>query len=696
MNRIKWFDAVRAFGLLLVLCYHLFYNILPGGFLGVDIFLTFSGFLITALIMEEVRKRSSFALFRFYKRRFQRIFIPLALCIIFTLPLALLISPDFTVGVGKNIAAALSFTTNLHEIFVGSSYEHQMIPSLYIHTWSLALEMQFYLSWGLICALLSLFSRAVFQDDKARHYNLFRGLVLVVAGVIAASSYVYMQHLYNNNASLDAIYFNSFARFFPFFIGSFAAAIWGVQETLDEEIRSQFFPKNTRFVTAGLIVITLLVAGIFIFNLSQHKFEDDFVYHNGFLFSSILTVVLIYCTHALHIVTPKDVKEPRLLKATADLSYDVYLFHWPLYIILSAIIVNNLAASFATLVASFAFSALMVYYAEKIFISNGHTVVCPSRTDKVACDINNPGCAECIGALRRRRQVTAVTVTAGIVAIGLCALVLYRAPEITSIEEDFAVSYTLADTSRVINLGDSIVSLNATPEPDDGQDNTDKMGEQGEIGDVSSDGGTSSTEPDPEQTLEPEPMPDGSQGETLPMPAAPPADISEITGSVTVIGDSVSLGAQSALENAMNDVYVDSEVSRPVSAGIGILKDLQSRGKLREYVVIALGTNGTNSYEKLFTEIIDELEAGHRLIFVTPFDGRSNENSKATTATAEWMRTLPSQYDFITIADWADLISSQVDTLAGDKVHMGGKTSMALYAGCVADAVVAAAAKPAK
>jgi len=124
--------------------------------------------------------------------------------------------------------------------------------------------------------------------------------------------------------------------------------------------------------------------------------------------------------------------------------------------------------------------------------------------------------------------------------------------------------------------------------------------------------------------------------------------------------------------------------------------DLQKRGELREYVVIALGTNGTNNYESFFTQMIEDIEPGHRIIIVTPFDGRTNDNSRILNATAEWMRGLPAIYDFVTIADWNALISTQVNLLAGDKVHMGGQTSMDLYAGMVADAIRVASQGPAK
>jgi len=175
-----------------------------------------------------------------------------------------------------------------------------------------------------------------------------------------------------------------------------------------------------------------------------------------------------------------------------------------------------------------------------------------------------------------------------------------------------------------------------------------------------------------------------------------PEPTAEISGGVSVIGDSVPLGAKTALENTLSDAYVDASVSRSLKAGVDIITDLQDKGELREYVVIALGTNGTNNYAKLYTQIIEALNPGHRLVIVTPFDGRLNENAKVTDKTAKWIRELPLSYDFITVADWNSLITSQSNLLAKDKVHMGGKTSIKLYADCVAEAVKSASLKPAK
>ena len=68
--RIKWFSFVRIAGLVSVLTYHFFKSAYPGGFIGVDIFFTFSGFLITALMLDEFAKTQRFRLLAFYRRRF--------------------------------------------------------------------------------------------------------------------------------------------------------------------------------------------------------------------------------------------------------------------------------------------------------------------------------------------------------------------------------------------------------------------------------------------------------------------------------------------------------------------------------------------------------------------------------------------------------------------------------------------------
>ena len=344
VNRIKWFDAVRAFGLFLVLGYHLFYNLLPSGFLGVDIFFTFSGFLITALFLEEVRKKGDFDLPKYFKRRARRIILPLFLSVALTLPAVMLISPDFSVGISKQAASALSFTANWYNIGIGASYEAQLIPQIYGHTWSLAILMQFYVGWGGICALLTMLSKAVQKKFSNKQYIFVKRLVLLLSVLIAAGSYVYMQWLHTVVSDLNMIYFNTAARLFPFFIGSAAAVVWGMYPKQDKSLKKKLLTKHPGIKTAAFITIILVVIAAIVLVFSQHDFSDDFIYKYGFLFTPFLTVALIYSAHALHILTPQKKKEPRALTIAAEMSYDMYLYHWPIYIVLSALIMNNMVA----------------------------------------------------------------------------------------------------------------------------------------------------------------------------------------------------------------------------------------------------------------------------------------------------------------------------------------------------------------
>ena len=121
--RIKWFSLIRITGLLLVLLYHFFQTVFPGGFFGVDVFFTFSGFLITALLIEEFNNHQQIDLLGFLKRRFYRIFPPVVVMILVTIPFTFLVRRDYVAGIGGQIAGVLGFMTNFYEMLTGGSYE---------------------------------------------------------------------------------------------------------------------------------------------------------------------------------------------------------------------------------------------------------------------------------------------------------------------------------------------------------------------------------------------------------------------------------------------------------------------------------------------------------------------------------------------------------------------------------------------
>ena len=123
---------VRVTGLLLVLLYHFYKTIFPGGFVGVDVFFTFSGYLITALLIDEYSKHRKIDILGFYRRRFYRIVPPLVLMVLMVIPFTYLVRRDYVANIGTQIAAALGFTTNFYEIMTGGNYESQFVPHLFL------------------------------------------------------------------------------------------------------------------------------------------------------------------------------------------------------------------------------------------------------------------------------------------------------------------------------------------------------------------------------------------------------------------------------------------------------------------------------------------------------------------------------------------------------------------------------------
>ena len=346
--RIKWFSLVRITGLLLVLLYHYFQGVFPGGFIGVDIFFTFSGFLITSLLIDEFAKKKEIDIQGFFKRRFYRIVPPLVFMILVVMPFTLLIRKDFVAGIGTQIAAALGFVTNFYEMLSGGNYESQFVPHILIHTWSLALEVHYYVLWGLAAWGLG---------KVAKSTARYRGMIALVSAGLFLVSFVSMFAGALTTKNYSDIYFSSLTHAFPFFAGSILATLSGVGHVSSrfKMLEEKLALKQVLGIMGGSAAILLLLSFLL-------KFDNLWTYLVGFLISTILACLMILAARMLHDKLP-DVKEPGLINFIADISFGVYLFHWPFYIIFTQLMSNGLAVLLATLL-SLTFAALSFYILE--------------------------------------------------------------------------------------------------------------------------------------------------------------------------------------------------------------------------------------------------------------------------------------------------------------------------------------------
>ena len=346
--RIKWFSLIRITGLLLVLLYHFFQTVFPGGFFGVDVFFTFSGFLITSLLLEEFGQKGKIDILGFFRRRFYRIFPPVVLMILVVMPFTFLVRQDYIAGIGSQIAGVLGFMTNFYEMLTGGSYESQFIPHLFVHNWSLAVEVHYYILWGLAVWFLS---------KRVKSSGQLRGLVFLLSSAVFIIGFLSMFIGSFIVSSYSTLYFSSFTHVYPFFLGSILASLVGVRQTttLVKRLNNTWDLKKTLLVFgAGLGVLLLLTFFV--------KFNYLFAYLLGFLLASLATLLMIVAARLLHEKTP-TIEEPKVISFLADTSYAVYLFHWPFYIIFSQLM-SNLPAVILTTIFSYLFASLSFYVIE--------------------------------------------------------------------------------------------------------------------------------------------------------------------------------------------------------------------------------------------------------------------------------------------------------------------------------------------
>ena len=445
--RIKWFSLIRITGLLLVLLYHFFQTLFPGGFFGVDVFFTFSGFLITSLLLEEFGQKGKIDILGFFRRRFYRIFPPVVLMILVTMPFTFLVRQDYIAGIGSQIAGVLGFMTNFYEMLTGGSYESQFIPHLFVHNWSLAVEVHYYILWGLAVWLMS---------KQAKTGGQLRGMVFLLSSTTFVVSFLSMFIGSFIVSSYSTVYFSSLTHVYPFFLGSVLATLIGVRHTtpLLKGLNQTLDLKQTLLVFgAGLGVLLLLTFFV--------KFNYLFAYLLGFLLASLAALLMIVAARLLHEKTP-TIEEPKVISFLADTSYAVYLFHWPFYIIFTQLM-GNLPAAILTTVLSYLFATLSFYVIEP-FIAGKNTSL-----------------------LQRVREIphikTIFASSSGILSL-ITLIVMIIAPQVGAFETDLMVNglnqaqtnitrtKTMADQAEasryniaegVSIIGDS-VTLRATPE----------------------------------------------------------------------------------------------------------------------------------------------------------------------------------------------------------------------------------------
>lgn len=540
IRRLPGLDGLRGIAVLAVIIYHADVSLLVGGFLGVDVFFVLSGFLITTLLINELTETNTVDRARFYIRRIRRLMPALFLVLFFSVLVSGLFVLDAAYHVRRDLPWATTFVLNWSYLFFEQSYFVNISrPPLLQHLWSLSVEEQFYVIWPIM--LIGLY--------KVKIGNLSpRVKIFIASSILAIASTAWMAHLSIANGfpipnDPSRVYFGTDTHAMGLLVGCAAAALWR-SDRLNERLtpdRAAAMNGLGLFSIAGLAYFFLYVSEL-----------NEFLYRGGFLVLSILAAILVVVAAHPGLKFGQRLGTP-ILKWFGDRSYGIYLWHWPIFVLMRSGIDIQWPEpiAFAVKVAIVLVIADMSYRFVEMPIRNG--------------------------------------------AIG-SRLSVWRAAGVPRPQ----ARTLMATAVTAVVLSASLVGMYRVPAPD--------------AGNLTGIGGITAIDEDPVAVVEPVEEPDGDPLINAQQAAAVQQEIQAEIPPV-VFGDSVVLGARESLKAVMGEISIDAAVSRQPEEIAERIRARRDERRLGPDVVIHMGTNGIVQEEDL-KPILEELSDRNRVVVV--------------------------------------------------------------------------------
>jgi len=291
-------DGLRTIAVFLVILNHAGFSIFSGGFVGVDVFFVISGFLITTIIYSALQE-DKFSMAWFLGRRIKRLMpVLLFILLVTTIVFTFIMLPQDLMKYYRSVIWVVSYVGNFFfwrehgGYFDGGSAE---VPLL--HTWSLAVEEQYYFIWPLMLML------------AWKYLGRKRTIVFSIAGCIAAT--IFSQ--WGTEVTIGAAYYLLPTRFFELLVGSSLALGWS------------YLPKSNQVSShlLSLLGLTLIIGSAL--SLNEHS---AFPGYNA-LYPVMGTALIIYSSNGI----VNKLLSYRPMVYTGNISYSLYLWHWPILVL---------------------------------------------------------------------------------------------------------------------------------------------------------------------------------------------------------------------------------------------------------------------------------------------------------------------------------------------------------------------------